>query len=265
VEGLANVTLVFLAAITAGAMNAVVGAGTIITFPTLLAIGVPPVTANVSNTVGLVPGGLAGAYAFRATLRERGPLLRRLVVASSIGGLTGGGLLLFLPAEAFELVIPPLLVLSGILAAIQPRVTAWVALRRQRAADAAPADAPVVQPGFSATPPLLAAVAATGIYGGYFGAAQGVILLALLGVFFAGDLTAANGTKNVLASVANIVSALLFIVLADVDWAIAGVIAVGSTIGGGLGGRYGRRLRPGPLRAVVVVVAFTAAAWQLLR
>jgi uncharacterized protein len=143
-------------------------------------------------------------------------------------------------------------------------VTAWVALRRQRAADAAPVDAPTVRPGFTATPPLLAAVAATGIYGGYFGAAQGVILLALLGVFFAGDLTAANGTKNVLAAVANIVSALLFILLADVDWTIAAIIAVGSTIGGGLGGRYGRRLRPGPLRVVVVVVAFVAAAWQLV-
>jgi uncharacterized protein len=265
VEDLASVAVVFLAAITAGAMNAVVGAGTIITFPTLLAVGIPPVTANVSNTVGLVPGGLAGAYAFRATLAERGPLLRRLVVASSIGGLTGGALLLFLPADTFEVVIPPLLVVSGLLAAAQPRVTSWVARRRQRAAEAAPDGAPLTRPGFTATPPLLAAVAATGVYGGYFGAAQGVILLALLGVFFAGDLTAANGTKNVLAAVANIVSALLFIVLADVDWAIAGVIAVGSTIGGGLGGRYGRRLPPGPLRAVVVVVAFTAAAWQLLR
>jgi uncharacterized protein len=264
VEDLGSVAVVFLAAITAGAMNAVVGAGTIITFPTLLAVGIPPVTANVSNTVGLVPGGLAGAYAFRATLRERGPLLRRLIVASSVGGLLGGALLLFLPADTFELVIPPLLVLSGILAAVQPRVTSWVARRRQRTADDAPDDAPLVRPGFTATPPLLAAVAATGIYGGYFGAAQGVILLALLGVFFAGDLTAANGTKNVLAAVANIVSALLFIVLADVDWSIAATIAVGSTIGGGLGGRYGRRLRPGPLRVAVVVVAFTAAAWQLL-
>ncbi len=116
-----------------------------------------------------------------------------------------------------------------------------------------------------ASPLLLGAVAATGVYGGYFGAAQGVILLAVLGVFVGGDMTAVNGVKNVLAGVANIVSAVLFIAIADVDWAVVAIVAVGATIGGGLGGRYGRRLRPGPLRVLVVTVAFVAAAWQLAR
>jgi uncharacterized protein len=284
---LVTALLVLVAAIGAGALNAVVGAGTLITFPTLLALGFPPVQANVSNTVGLVPGGLTAAYAFRSTMAGKGALVRRLIVASSIGGLVGGGLLLALPPGAFELVVPPLLLLSGVLAAVQPRVAAWVAERRRVAAataaeattsqlppapdaaptpDAAGADRPArataPTDGLHAGPPLLAAVMATGIYGGYFGAAQGVILLALLGVFVGGNMTEVNGIKNVLAAVANIVSAGLFIAIADVDWAVAGMVAIGSTIGGGLGGRYGRRLPPGPLRVMVVTVAIVAAIWQ---
>jgi uncharacterized protein len=254
--------VVLVAAIGAGGMNAVVGAGTIITFPTLLALGYPPVIANVSNTVGLVPGGFAGAYGFRHNLVGRGPIVRRLLLASAAGGVIGGGLLLGLPPGAFELVVPPLLLLSGLLAAVQPKVAEWV---RQRRADKAEATGVAQTPSaeLTATPLLLAGIAATGIYGGYFGAAQGVILLALLGVFFGGDMTEVNGIKNVLATVANIVSALLFIAIADVDWAVAGLVAVGSTIGGGLGGRYGRRIPPRPLRILVVVVAVLAAAWQL--
>jgi uncharacterized protein len=281
-----QVALLLAAAIGAGAMNAVVGAGTLITFPTLLALGFPPVVANVSNTVGLVPGSVTGAYAYRATLRGRWPLVRRLVVASSLGGITGGALLLALPPGAFELVVPPLLLLSGVLAAIQPRVAAAVALRRERRAD--PIDPDVAaststrdRTGAASTPELavsastphapvrvepllLAGVAATGVYGGYFGAAQGVILLALLGVFVEGGMTQVNGIKNVLAGIANLVSALLFIAIADVDWRVAGIVAVGATIGGGLGGRYGRRLPAAALRALVVTVAFVAAIWQFV-
>ncbi|MEX1179062.1 MAG: sulfite exporter TauE/SafE family protein [Nitriliruptor sp.] len=262
----ASALLVLLAAIAAGALNAVVGAGTIITFPTLLAVGIPPVVANVSNTIGLVPGGLTAAFAFRSTLVGRGPLVRRLLIASSIGGVTGGALLLALPSDTFELVVPPLLLLSGLLAALQPRVAAAVARRRVRAATAkgAPPTATAAAPATGGAL-VFAAVAATGVYGGYFGAAQGVILLAILGVFVGGDMTEVNGIKNVLASVANIVSAGLFIAIADVNWEVAAIVAVGSTIGGAIGGRYGRRLRPAPLRVLVVTVALVAAAWQLLR
>jgi uncharacterized membrane protein YfcA len=257
---LADLLLLALAAVGAGAMNAVVGAGTLITFPVILALGYPPVTANVSNTVGLVPGSMTAAFAFRHHLREQLPLVKRLVVASTLGGVTGGALLLALPPGAFEVIVPVLLLLAGVLAAIQPRVAAAVARRRERAA---PAEA-AVQPSVQASPLLLAGVAATGIYGGYFGAAQGVVLLALLGVFVPGGMTQVNGIKNVLAGVANLVSALLFIAIADVDWTVAATVAVGATVGGGLGGRYGRRLPSGPLRLVVVVVAFVAAAWQLV-
>lgn len=255
--------LVLLAGVGAGAMNAVVGAGTLITFPTLLALGYPPVVANVSNTVGLVPGSVAGAYAFRATMVGRARLIVRLAALSALGGICGGVLLLALPPGAFERVVPPLLVLSGILAAVQPRVAAAVARRRaRRGPDVAPDGEPVpLRPDLL----LFAGVAATGVYGGYFGAAQGVILLALLGVFVGGSLTEVNGIKNVLAGVANLVSAALFVAIADVDWPVAGLVAIGATIGGGLGGRYGRRLDPRLLRALVVTVAFVAAAWQLVR
>ncbi|MDQ3538634.1 MAG: sulfite exporter TauE/SafE family protein, partial [Actinomycetota bacterium] len=116
-----------------------------------------------------------------------------------------------------------------------------------------------------AGPWLLAGVAATGVYGGYFGAAQGVILLALLGMFVEGQMNEVNGIKNVLAGVANLVSSVLFVLIADVDWQLAALIAVGATIGGGLGGRYGRRLPAGPLRALVVAVAVLAAIWQFTR
>jgi uncharacterized membrane protein YfcA len=264
-----DAALILIAAVGAGALNAVVGAGTLITFPTLLALGYPPVVANVSNTVGLVPGSVAGAYGYRATLVGRGRLLVRLVVASSLGGIVGGGLLLLLPPGAFELVVPPLLLLSGILAAVQPRVAAWV-IRRRAAVAATATDAlapPEVAPtaipvDFRAGPLLLAAIAATGIYGGYFGAAQGVILLAILGVFVGGAMNELNGIKNVLAGVANLVSAVLFVAIADVDWRVSGLVAIGATIGGGLGGRYGRRLPSAALRTLVVTVAFAAAAWQ---
>ena len=253
--------LILLAAVGAGAMNAVVGAGTLITFPTLLALGVPPVLANVSNTVGLVAGSIAGAYGYRATLKGHLRLVLRLIVASALGGITGALLLLALPSETFAFVVPVLLILSAVLAAVQPRVAAAVARRRAAKADLAGAEAAPVHNGIW----LLLGVAATGIYGGYFGAAQGVILLALLGMFVAGDLNDVNGIKNVLAATANIVGAIVFISLTPIDWGIAALIAVGAAVGGSLGSRYGRRMRPAALRALVVVIAVVAAVWQLLK
>lgn len=264
-----EILLLLLAAVGAGAMNAVVGAGTLITFPTLLALGFPPVVANVSNTVGLVPGSVAAAYGFRATLVGRWPLVARLVGASAVGGIVGGALLLALPPGAFEVAVPPLLLLSGVLAALQPRVAAAVVRRREQRALAAPstdadlASGPTNEPRRDPVhPALIAAVAATGVYGGYFGAAQGVILLAVLGVFVAGGMSQVNGIKNVLAGMANLVSAVLFIAIADVNWQVAGIVAIGATIGGGVGARYGRRLPANVLRPIVVAVAVAAAIWQ---
>jgi uncharacterized membrane protein YfcA len=251
--------LLLSAAIGAGIMNAVVGAGTLITFPTLLFLGYPPVVANVSNTVGLVPGSIAGAYGYRATLVGRWGLVRRLAMATATGGLIGGLLLILLPGRAFEVVVPVLLIASAVLAAVQPRVAAAVALRRAaRGADRA-------EPGSEAVGPmLLLGILLAGIYGGYFGAAQGVILLVLLGLALGGPVNGLNGVKNVLAGTANLVSAVLFIVIADVDWQAAAIVAVGATIGGGLGGRYGRRLPSSALRVILVAVALIAALSRLI-
>lgn len=257
-----DAALVLLAGVAAGAMNAVVGAGTVVTFPTLLALGVPPVVANVSNTVGLVPGSVAAAYGFRATLVGRARIVVRLVVASAAGGVAGGALLLALPSSTFEVLVPVLLLVAGVLAAVQPRVAAAVARRRDaKRLRQGGADGTVV----GATPLLLGAVVATGVYGGYFGAAQGVILLAVLGIFIGGRMSEVNGIKNILAGVANLVSAILFVLVAEVDWRVAALVAVGATIGGGLGGRYGRALPSDVLRALVVAVAFAAAVWQFAK
>jgi uncharacterized protein len=253
--------LLLSAAIGAGVMNAVVGAGTLITFPTLLFLGYPPVVANVSNTVGLVPGSIAGAYGYRATLVGRWPLVRRLATATATGGLIGGLLLILLPGRAFEVIVPALLIASAVLAAVQPRVAAAVALRRA----ARGVDAAQPEPGSEAVGPmLLLGILLAGIYGGYFGAAQGVILLVLLGLALGGPVNGLNGVKNVLAGTANLVSAVLFIIIADVDWQAAAIVAVGATIGGGLGGRYGRRLPSSALRVILVAVALIAALSRLI-
>lgn len=253
----------FVAAILAGALNAVVGAGTLITFPTLLALGFSPVVANVSNTVGLVPGSLTAAYAYRSTFSGRWRLIRRLVIASSVGGIVGAFLLLSLPPETFALVVPVLLLGSAALAAVQPRIALAVAKRRNyRAGRPDERDGDRSSDSSSTGALFLLAILGTGIYGGYFGAAQGVILLALLGIFLEGGIVQLNGIKNILAGVANIVSASVFVMVADVHWAAAGVVAAGATIGGGLGGRYGRRLPAPVLRAMVVGVGVIAALWQ---
>lgn len=255
-----EVALLMAAGLGAGVMNAVVGAGTLVTFPTLLFLGFPPVVANVSNTVGLVPGSVMASIGYRETLRGRGPAVRRLLVASSIGGVTGGALLVLLPGRAFDAIVPWLLLLSAVLAAMQPRIAAAVALRRAARGLVNDPAVPGASGSMPVGPGILFGIALTGMYGGYFGAAQGVILLVILGLAFGGPLNELNGVKNVLAGTANLVSALLFIAIADVDWTVAGIVAIGATIGGGLGGRYGRRMPSSALRVLLVTIAVVAAA-----
>ncbi len=240
--------VVLVAGTAAGAINAVVGSGTLVTFPTLLALGVPPVTANVSNNIGLVPGSFSGAWGYRRELRGQGRRLARLVPASALGGLTGALLLLVLPSEAFDAVVPALVLLGIVLVVLQP----WISRRLRGAASASP--------GTDTGPLWLPlAVYATGIYGGYFGAAQGILLMAVLGVGLTDTVQRNNGAKNVLAGVVNGVAALVFLT-ADPDWQVVALIAVGSAIGGQLGAVVGRRLPAPVLRAVIVVVGCTALA-----
>lgn len=243
--------VVLLAGVAAGTINVAVGSGTLITFPALLAVGYPPLVANVSNTVGLVPGSLVGAWGYRAELQGRRALLLRAAGAAVAGSLTGGGLLLALPDAAFEVVVPFLVALAVALVAFQPRLNLAFAARRARAD---PAGGPALLLGFFAC----------GLYGGYFGAAQGILLLGLMGVALAGGLQEHNAIKNVIAGLVNGVAAVLFLLVADVAFAPAALIAVGSAAGGVIGGRLGRRLSPGALRALVVLVGLAALAQLVL-
>jgi hypothetical protein len=238
--------LVLAVGVFAGTINTIVGAGSLVTFPTLLAIGYSPVVANVSNTVGIVFGSVSGAVGYRRELGGQGHRVLVLGTASLIGGIIGGVLLLTLPSSVFDAVIPVLILIAVALVILQPRLSRFVAERRRR----------VVEHGGVE---LWIGIFLTGIYGGYFGAAQGVILLALLGILIAEDLQRLNGVKNVLALIANGVAAVLFVFFADVSWEVAALIAVGSIAGGQIGAHIGRRLPAPVLRGVVVVVGLAAA------
>jgi len=234
----------FGAGIAAGGINTIVGSGTLITFPTLLALGYPPVLANVSNTVGLVPGSVSGAIGYRRELTGQRERLIRLGLAWLLGGITGALLLLKLPESAFNAIVPVLIGLGCILVLAQP----WISQRVKPPAEAPPHGSVWVW----------VLVYAAGIYGGYFGAAQGVLLIAILGLGLAESLQRINATKNVLAGLVNAVAALVFILVTDVAWAAAGIIAAGSIIGGQLGATVGRRLPPPVLRGFVAVVGLVA-------
>jgi uncharacterized membrane protein YfcA len=233
------------AGLAAGAINTLVGSGTLITFPVLLAFGYAPVTANVSNTVGLVPGSASGAIGYRSELAGQGRRALRLGTMSVLGGITGAVLLLVLPAAAFKAIVPVFIAAALVLTVLQPRISRWLVRRR------IDLDHPR-----SVLVPI--AVYLTGVYGGYFGAAQGILLLAILGAALAQDLHRTNALKNVLAGLTNGVAGIYFIIAAHVEWAPAGIIAATSIVGAQLGARYGRRLPPAVLRAVIVAVGIFA-------
>jgi len=272
---------IFAAGLAAGTINTVVGSGTLITFPTLLAFGYPPVLANVSNNVGLVPGVASGVHGYRAELGGQRARIIRLGSASLCGGLLGAILLLVLPAGAFKAIVPALIGVAVVMVIIQPRLARWMARRQAERAAARvpgrdPLDSPlpagagtttvgvrpatVVSRGAEAAggPVLWFLVFCAGVYGGYFGAAQGVLLIGLLGIAFDDGLQRINAAKNVLAGLVNGVAAVVFIALTHVDWRIAGLIAAGSILGGQLGARVGRRLPPWGLRLLIVCVGVAA-------
>jgi uncharacterized protein len=236
--------IIVIAGMAAGTINTVVGSGSLITFPTLLALGYPPVLANVSNNIGLVPGALSGVYGYRRELTGQRHRLTRLIPASMIGALTGALLLLALPSSVFERVVIVLIVIALILVLLGPRLSRRLA----RPHDAHTGLAPV----------LVILVGLAGVYGGYFGAAQGIILIAVLGIFVLDDLQRLNGAKNVLAMTVNLVASFVFVIATDVDWAVVACIAAGSIVGGQLGATFGRKLDPRALRALIVVVGVTA-------
>jgi uncharacterized membrane protein YfcA len=243
--GAAEIAAIAAAGMAAGSINVLGGSGTLITFPVLLASGYSPVTANVSNTVGLVPGAVAGAIGYRRELEGERRRTLRFALASALGGITGAVLLLVLPDSAFEAIVPAFIAIALVLVVLQPRLDRLVAERRP-------------PPEAHGTGLPRAAVYATGIYGGYFGAAQGILLIAILGLALPDGLQRVNALKNVLAGVVNGVAAIVFIAVADVAWGPAALIAAGSVAGAQLAARYGRRLSPRALRAVIVAVGLAA-------
>jgi uncharacterized protein len=241
--------LAILAAGTAaGGVNAVVGSGSLITFPTLLAFGFPPVLANVSNNVGLVPGNVSGGFGYRRELAGQRGRLIRLGAASAVGAAAGAVALLTLPSAAFRLIVPVLILVSCGLVLVQPWLSAWLRSRQASQREQG-----------RVSPLLSAGVCLSGVYGGYFGAAQGVLVIGLLGSFLDETLQRINGAKNVLVGMVNGTAAVVFILVAHVSWVAAALIGVGSTIGGLVGARFGRRLPPVALRLFVVAVGVIAA------
>ncbi len=246
--------LLLLAGMAAGTINTLVGSGTLITFPTLLAFGYPPVVANISNNIGLVPGGVSGTVGYRAELKGQGRRLRVLVPMSLLGSVTGAVLLLVLPAEAFAAIVPVLLGISLVMVILQPRMQRSLAARREVRG----LDADHTSGGHTAL--TMGGVYLAGAYGGYFGAAQGVLLVGLLGTLLPETLQRVNALKNLLSLVVNAVAAVTFCLVAfdRIDWQVVAAIAIGSLLGGVLGSRVGRRLPAAVLRAIIVVVGVVA-------
>jgi uncharacterized membrane protein YfcA len=239
------------AGFAAGGINAVVGSGTLVSFPVLLAVGLPPVPATISNSLGLIAGNLSGSIGYRRELQGQRRLLLRLLPASILGALTGAFLLLHLPASAFEAIVPVLIGIAVLLVALQPMVQ-----RRLPARDGDVAE-PVSGGRLAA---LFAGAYATGTYGGYFAASQGVLQIGIFGLLLRESLQRLNALKNVLTLTVNAVAAGAYVVVATdrVDWWAAGLLAVGSLLGGAVSSRYGRRLPSGILRTAIVVLGIVA-------
>jgi hypothetical protein len=249
--------LVFFAGLWAGTINAVVGSGTLVTFPVLIALGIAPVTASISNAMGLVAGSAAGAWGYRKELKGRGRQLVRLLPASLLGGISGAWLLLHLPEKVFHYAAPALIVLALLMVAFQPRLQQWVRAREENPEHALKDKSHGVL--------LIALVYFAGVYGGYFVAAQGILLVGILGVFMAGTIQNANAMKNILVLGVNIVAAASYLLFAfgRINWAVVAIIAVSSLIGGVIGSKVGRRLSPPVLRGVIFALGLVALGFMI--
>ncbi|WP_238009931.1 sulfite exporter TauE/SafE family protein [Dactylosporangium sp. AC04546] len=236
---------VLVAGLAAGAINTVVGSGTLVTFPVLLATGLAPLTATVSNAIGMTPGSVSGAIGYRKEL-PRSRMLVYLGAGAALGGLTGATLLLVLPARAFDVIVPVLVALALVLVALQPLVARWTSHRRDN------------------RKALFAGLTLASVYGGYFAAAQGILYMALMGALLDEPAQRRNAVKNVLVAVVNTAASAVLLLHAHVDWTAVALLAAGSATGGQLGARLGRRLSPAVLRVLILAVG-TVALIQLLR
>lgn len=249
--------LVFFAGLWAGTINSVVGSGTLVTFPVLIALGLAPVTASMSNAMGLVAGGAAGAWGYRRELKGRGRQLLRLLPASLLGGITGAWLLLHLPEKVFHYAAPVLIVLALLMVIFQPRLQRWVRNREENPEHALRDKHHSVL--------LVVLVFLAGVYGGYFVAAQGILLVAILGIFMTGTIQNANAMKNILVLGVNLIAATSYLLFAfgRINWTVVAIIAVSSLIGGLAGSKVGRRLSPPVLRGVIFALGLVALGFMI--
>lgn len=254
-----DMILIALAAFAGGAINTVAGSGTLITFPTLIAFGYPPVVATMSNAIGMTVGALTGVWGYRRELHGQWPRLRWQVPAVLIGAAIGSFLLLHLPEETFATVVPVLMVLALVLVVAGPRIQAWA----RRRSEVQGADSDHVSRGQMTA--LTGGNFLVSVYGGYFTAAQGIMQIAVMSALLPESMQRMNAAKNVLAAITNIVAAIAYTIVAfnRVNWAAAGIIAVGSFGGGLAGARWGRMLSPAALRVVIVVVGLIGL-WRLV-
>ena len=245
-----HIVLILLAGFGAGVINALVGSGTLITFPTLVALGYPPVTSTMSNAIGLVAGSASGTWGYRAELGGQWDRLRWQIPASLTGAVLGAFLLLHLPEKVFVEIVPVLLVLALVLVVTGPRIQSWA----RRRAEEAGRSAEQITPARMAV--LVIGTFAVGVYGGYFTAAQGILMVGIMGALLPESVQRMNAAKNLLTLLVNVVAAVGYTLVAfdRISWPVAGLIAAGSLVGGTLGARYGRRLSPNALRATIVVV-----------
>lgn len=253
--------VILVAGFGAGAVNAVVGSGTLITFPTLVAFGYPPVVATMSNAIGLVAGSVSGTWGYRRELAGQTRRLRWQIPASLLGAATGAWLLLHLPESAFTSIVPVLLVLALVLVVAGPSIQSWAKRRAEHSGELDPA-APL---GRLRGALLVVGTFLVGVYGGYFTAAQGILLMGVMGALVNDSMQRLNAAKNLLAGVVNVVAALAYTIVAfdRISWTAAGLIALGSLLGGTVGARYGRRLSPWALRGIIVVLGLVGL-WRLL-
>ena len=247
-----NLLLLAGAGVLAGGVNAAIGSGTLLTYPLLLAAGLPPVVANGTNSLGIAPGNAFGAWAYRRELAGRGRQVAGMAVLVGAGALLGALLVLALPSTVFEKVVPWLIVAACVLVVLQPHL---VRALKARGVD------PTSLPRRALIPVLFA----VGIYAGYFGAAQGIILIAALGALYDADLQSTNAAKNVLQGVSNTAAAFAFVIAGAVSWPAAIAIGAGAAIGGAIGAPFARRLPDPVLRGIIVAVGLVAAVVSIVR
>ncbi len=241
--------LVVATGLGAGVLSSTVGVASLLSFPVLVALGLPPVVANVSNTLGLIPGGLGGVVGYREEVRAAGPIARTIVLVCALGAVAGAALLLGLPSGVFEAVVPWLILLTCLLVGAQPHISAWLRVRNGERSGVRHHMSPATT-GFATL---------TGMYGGYFGAGAGVMMVAVLGLGTDLELRIINGLKTLALMVGNIVAGLIFVVVADPRWDVVVLLAAGSLVGGYVGARIGRKLPDAVFRWAVVTAGVAAA------